>query len=198
MNGGETEPVGSGPHAGSEMPAGGGRHSNLESPRPGVSPWWRVASIVLTVLVVILFVALTVFAPLSETTLTKVDWFRYEVTAGPGIDSNSTTLHGIPFMCAPSNATTVAVFSMVWSTSNGRPVELVRIWTLENLTTTPEGVTVNLYLGFNASSGGTSILATYPTPCWGVWVLAVSSNATVTVTAIATLTYNYTASAPIL
>ncbi|MGA7476722.1 MAG: hypothetical protein WBW47_05825 [Thermoplasmata archaeon] len=71
-------------------------------------------------------------------------------------------------------------------------MELVRIWTLNY--TTP----VNLYVAGNVSSGGTSFLASAPFPCTQAWVLTVASNQTETVNAVATLTYNVTATVPFL
>ncbi|MGP8076431.1 MAG: hypothetical protein ACLP8Y_06855 [Thermoplasmata archaeon] len=142
------------------------------------------------VILLILAGSLVAFAvPLRSTTETRVDWFYYHATAGPGTDMTTSTIRG---MCAPSGATTVGVFSMTWSTVSGKPVEEVRLWTLNYMTP------VNLYVASNASSGGTSFLATAPFPCSQVWILAVASNQAETVNAVATLTYNVTAWVPIL
>lgn len=160
------------------------------SPSPSKPPNpWRIATVALVVLVGILTITVVLLSTSSPSTQTRVDWFNYEVTAGPGIVTNYTTIRG---MCAPSDATSAGIFSMVWSTSTGRPVELVRLSALEG-STTP--VIVNLYVALNASAGGMSFLTTYPTPCAIPWNLGVASNQTVTVTAIATLTYNVTAEA---
>jgi hypothetical protein len=153
-----------------------------------VSPWWRVAAIALVVLVIIVGLSVAAFetpAPKTLSTLTKVEWYNYQVTAGPGIDTNVTAIRG---MCAPSGAVTVPIFSMVWNTSTGKPVQLVRIWTVEG----GNPAVVNLYKAVNSSSGGTSFLSE-PYLCEGPWVLTAASNQTVTVNAIATLSYNYTA-----
>jgi hypothetical protein len=102
-------------------------------------------------------------------------------------------------MCAPPDAVAVGVFTMVWTTSSGEAVQQVRLWTLYPPNATdPLGVPVVLYEALNASSGGTSFLSSYPDPCSLLWNLNVASNQAVTVTAMATLTYNYTASAQTL
>lgn len=166
-----------------------------KGPRPGapsVSAWWRVATIVLVIALAIVGVTLTALAASSKTeVLTKVEWFNYTIESSPGSGSNSTTMnHGANF-CGPSNAVTTPIFSMVWATVSGRPVPLVRISALED-PKSPRVVT--LYAGVNQSSGGTSFLSPAPDPCDDVWTLAVTSTLPETTEAVATLTYNYTAS----
>jgi hypothetical protein len=165
-------------------------------PSTKVSGWWRVTTIILVVLLTVLGLSVVVLEHSASTTMTKVDWFSYEVTAGPGIDTNVTTIRG---MCAPSDAITAGIFSMDWSTSTGKAVQQVRLWTLYPPDPShPLGTPVVLYEATNASTGGTSFVSSYPNPCSLPWNLNVASNQTATVTAIATLTYNYTASNTIL
>ncbi|MGA8302590.1 MAG: hypothetical protein WB873_02680 [Thermoplasmata archaeon] len=159
--------------------------------RSGVSPWWRIAAVILVVLLAVLALSVTVFEPPASKILTKVEWSSYEVSAGPGDTNNVTTIRG---MCAPADAVTVGIFSMVWATSTGKAVQQVRIWTVYP----PNPAVVALYLAVNSSSGGTSFLSLYPEPCSLPWNLDVESNQTVTVAALATLTYNYTAPTPTL
>jgi hypothetical protein len=138
-------------------------------------------------LLVVVLITDPAFFPVTLAGSTHVDWFGYEVTAGPGIDTNTTTIRG---MCAPAGATTTGVFSMIWHTVSGNPVQRVRIWVLEG-STTP--TIVNLYIVNNSASGGTSFLSSYPTPCNLPWTLTVESTQLATVYAAATLTYNVTA-----
>jgi hypothetical protein len=145
--------------------------------------------VVVAILLVLAAVLVAFVLPLKSTTQTKVDWFNHQVTADPGIDTNTSTVRG---MCPPTDANAVGVFSMTWSTLSGIPVELVRVWTLEGTTPT------NLYIASNATAGGTSFLATYPIPSSQPWILTVAANQTTTVDAVATLTYNVAAKVPIL
>ncbi len=90
-----------------------GRVPNPPSPdgAGGPRPLGRSSRIVIVVSLAILLILaglLVAFAvPLRSTSETRVDWFYYQVTSGPGIDTNTSTIRG---MCAPSGATTVGVF----------------------------------------------------------------------------------------
>jgi hypothetical protein len=161
-----------------------------DSPRLRVSPWWRILAVALSAVLLVIGLSVTVFEPPSSTTVTKVDWFGYEVTGGAGDVNNYTEILG---MCAPPGSITVGIFSMVWASSMGRAVQNLRLWTLLPPNSSyPEGVVDVLYESFNSSAGGTSFLSLYPNPCSLPWVLDVQADQPVTVTAIATLTFNYT------
>jgi hypothetical protein len=156
-----------------------------------VSPWWRILAVALVIVLVIVGLSVTVFLRASPgpASSTEVEWFSYEIPGGPGVSDNGTNFRATEF-CAPSNAITVPIFSLIWNTSTGKSIQQVRLWTV--LPVLPQGKIVNLYEGTNSSGGGTSFLSTYPDPCGQVWSLDVESNTPVIVLAIATLTYNYT------
>jgi hypothetical protein len=158
-------------------------------PRSPVPFWWRVLAIGLAAVLVIIGIAVVILPSTNPATLTRVEWFGYAIPGGPGVTDNGTTFTGTQF-CAPSNAITVPIFSLVWTTSTGDPIQQVRLWTL--LPILPQGRIVNLYLATNSSSGGTSFLSTYPDPCGLIWNLDVEADIPVVVLATITLTYNYT------
>ena len=160
--------------------------------RAPVSPWWRVIAVVLAAALAVFGLSVAVFFPASSATLTKVEWSYYVIPGGPGVDNNVTTIPGGHF-CAPTDAVTDGIFSMIWNSSTGGSVQQVRLWTLYPPTSSyPLGVPVVLYESVNNSSGGTSFLSLFPEPCSNTWFLNVESDQSVVVSATATLTYNYT------
>jgi hypothetical protein len=162
----------------------------------GVARWWKGATIALSILVVILLISVVILLRSPLTTMTKVEWSYYRVSGGPGVENNSTMIQGLHF-CAPSDATSAGIFSMIWAASTGKSVQQVRIWTLLPPSATyPLGVPVILYQGLNESSGGTSFVSSYPFPCGNSWTLDVESEQLVTVSVIASLTYNVTVPSP--
>lgn len=149
---------------------------------------WKVVSVVLAIA---LATTLTLWLATSVTpasqTVTK--WSRYETNSG--VDNVTAIFPGT--FCAPSGATSVPIFSMLWDTSNGQSAENVRLWTLYPPTPShPLGQIVNLYSADNASHGGTSFESTYPAPCSYDWYIAVNASAPLAVSSLVTLTYNYT------
>jgi hypothetical protein len=170
--------------------------ASIGGTRPPASSWWRVSSIVLAILLVVVIVVPVILRTESASIQTRVEWFHYEVAGGPGAQNatlglrNYTTIPPNTF-CAPSNDLSVGLFSMTWTASNGTRVAEVRIWTPDpNL---PFPNLLFLYRGYNESSGGTSFESPYPIPCGNMWVLDDDSGVPVTITAVMTLTYNYTA-----
>ncbi len=166
----------------------------------GVSAWWRAATIGLVILLVLIAVLTFELRPLNTTKVeTQVDWFHYQIASSPQAQANDSNFTLIPQLtyCAPDGALTTGVFSMVWLTLNGAPVRSVALWVVY-----PSGsgnsliYGVNLYEGRNSSSGGTSFISAYPDPCGYDWLLQAASSQNVTVYAVATLTYNYTANVP--
>jgi hypothetical protein len=157
-----------------------------------VSAWWRTGAVIIVILVLIL--AIFPFAIQRQETVSAVHWSRFLAPGGPGTEgSNLTEIHSDTF-CAPSNALSVGLFSMTWTASNGTRVSDVRLWTPDpNL---PFPNILYLYHGYNESGGGTSFESPYPIPCGNMWVLDDDSTVPVTITAVMTLTYNYTATVP--
>lgn len=130
----------------------------------------------------------TSVAPTSQT-VTK--WFRYETDSGP---TNGTSIFPSTF-CAPSGATSVPIFSMIWATSNGQSAESVRLLVLYPPDPThPEPHPVTFYESDNASHGGTSFESTYPAPCSYEQLISVNASAPLVVTSVVTISYNYTSS----
>jgi hypothetical protein len=163
-----------------------------------VSIWWMVVAILLAVLIVVV-VVLSAFATHQvSVTRTQVDWYAYTVPGGPGTGGsgpfNYTILPDALF-CAPSNALSYGRFAMTWSTIPTTSVpENVRLWTLYPPTPShPIGVPTVLYQSYNVSQGGTSFVSAFPLPCGDAWILNVNATVPLSVTAVMTLTYNYTA-----
>jgi hypothetical protein len=118
--------------------------------------------------------------------------FRGGPASGANGDNN--TPLGAGTFCAPPSALTAAIFGMVWVTSTGARVEQVSLWAWHPPNSTyPPGYPVNLYVGVNASRGGTSFLSLFPAPCSYIWTISVESLTSVQVYVAATLTFNYTA-----
>ncbi len=145
----------------------------------------------LAVLIVVVASLWVLAAPQPSNAHTVVKWFTYEVTGGPGT-SNRTNIPAGTF-CAPTNATSVPVFILTWNTSTGGSVVDTRLWALYPPDPShPLGAPVVLYEGFNAPSGGTSFLASYPKPCGFGWTLDVNSTSSLVVAASIALVYNGT------
>jgi hypothetical protein len=117
-----------------------------------------------------------------------VEWSSFEVSGGTGDPNNVTVVPPFHY-CAPSGATTIGIFSTTWDTLSGINVEQVAIWTV-----IPPDLSVHfLYQETNESSGGTSFVSPYPTPCSLPWGFDVESSADVEVLFVTTPTYNSTA-----
>lgn len=159
----------------------------LTKPVPG---GWRYAAVVLAVLVVVLLILPWALA--HTVTRSQAEWFHFSVIEGPGapLGSNFTEIRPNTF-CAPSDAVSVGLFSMTWTASGGIRVTDVRLWTPDPDLPFPN--ILYLYHGYNESSGGTSFESPYPVPCGNMWVLDVDSPVSVTISAVMTLAYNYTA-----
>jgi hypothetical protein len=175
------------------------RDSEPASGSGGVSRHWRTLAVVLVVvLLVIASYGLYQFlTPTTPETLTKVEWTHFILPAGPAASANRTNYTTIlPLTyCAPQGATTVGLFSLVWSSSSGAAIQSMVIFLLTAPSAEhPLGSPDILYEGFNESYGGTSFLSFAPVPCTYPWTFGVESSFAVSVVGIMTLTYNYTAS----
>ena len=159
------------------------------TPRGPVSSWWRVVAVVLLASLVV--ITILPFALEKTSVRTAVEWFRFSAPGGPGTAGTNLTKIPPDTFCAPSGALSVGLFSMTWTASNGTRLADVRLWTLDS--NLPFPYVLFLYHGYNESSGGTSFESPYPIPCGNMWVLDDSSSVTVTVSAVMTLAYNYTA-----
>lgn len=172
------------------------RDARTEPRRIGVSPWWRIATITLVVIVVAIGLSITAFKPSPSTeTLTAVEWSRYAIPGGPAEQENFTNNTEIPgwTYCTPYDALTVGLFTMVWATSTAHPVQRVALWAMYPPNSTyPLGYPVTLYGASNEASGGTGFLSLYPAPCTYTWTITVESSEPVVVYVVATFTYNYT------
>lgn len=183
---------GNGPmNTGRADPKGDGRR-----PSQGVSQWWRICSLLLVGVVIVAALLPIASSHESKVVRTQVDWFRYTVAGGPAAVKaglNATFVDGLKF-CPPSDAINVPTVSLLWDTTPELQVVDVRLWTLLPPTPShPLGVPVVLYEGWNATSGGTSFTSAYPFPCDNNWILDDNSTSSVEISAVLTLTYNYTA-----
>ena len=175
------------------QPGSSGAHPRLN----GVSVHWRTLSVALVVAFVVIasFEAYAATRPAVQETFTKVDWSHFTIPAGPGPSANDSNYTNYPELsfCAPSGATTVGLFSMVWSSSSGAAIQSMVIFLILPPTTGHSlGSPEILYEGFNESSGGTSIISFYPNPCGYQWTFAAQSSFAVSVNGVITFTYNYT------
>ena len=125
-------------------------------------------------------------------TETRTDWTYYLLPSGPGVTNNRTLIPDLRF-CPPPNATSLALFSMVWRTSTGAQVKHVGLYALyPSDPTHPLPYAVTLYLATNASSGGTAFLTYFPGPCGTNWDLGSDANTFMVVGYTLALTYNVT------
>jgi len=179
------------------VPAGPDATEADYTARRGPSAQWRTLAVALTVVLVVIasYEGYLSTRPASQETLTKVDWSRFTIPAGPGPSANDSNFTNYPELtfCAPSGATTVGLFSMVWSSSSGAAIQSMVIFLILPPTTGhPLGLPEILYEGFNESNGGTSIISFYPNPCGYQWTIAAQSSFAVSVNGVITFTYNYT------
>lgn len=98
-------------------------------------------------------------------------------------------------LCAPSGATSPVV-SLVWSSGGGELLSQFQIFVFG--VNPPPNPDVLLYNATNVSEGGFSFPATYPYPCGFVIAFEIDVTTPANASVAGFLTYNYTASAPIL
>lgn len=155
---------------------------------PSVQTWWRTAALALVIVILILAVL-----PLTlqrQESFTAVKWSRVSIEAQLPANISSTILPPGKF-CAPADATSAGLFSLLWNTSG--PVNLTFIRVTVLLAELPLTVQT-LYQANDSRAGGTSFASTFPFPCADDWFLYASANQVETVSVAMALIYNYTAS----
>lgn len=147
-----------------------------------VSAHWRLATVVLAILVVVVGILPFVLTESKTTVETAVVWHQYVVYGGPRV-SNSTLIAAGTF-CPSSTPVSPTVFSVAWAVSWPFPpssVAELRLADAANLT---------LFDAREAAWGG-AVWDGLTTLCTGEWTLTVNSTASVTVDTVLSLAYNY-------
>jgi hypothetical protein len=167
---------------------------NSQSPDSygGVSPGWRVAAVVLAVLVIV--VAALPFALSRETTVTQseVVWHEYTLYGGPEAGALNSTDVAPGTFCPQHTPSSMAFLSVSWGVESANAQLNDFQWWASNTSPggQPKGEPGLVFSQKNSSAGGTVDLDPFDV-CSYLWILAVEATVSITVDVTITLEYNY-------